>query len=110
MRSGTAAPGRRSRSPKTSSPSGAGFAGGQREGGRKMDIQRSGSQPFDSAEMVRRNFLKIAGAAALAFPAIIRARADAPPTKRQEFTMDIKRNGSQPSGKGPAEYFTGTVR
>src|SRR6266404_9274168 len=24
--------------------------------------------------------------------------------------MDIKRNGSQPSGKGPDEYFTGTVR
>ncbi|MGA9869040.1 MAG: cupin domain-containing protein [Acetobacteraceae bacterium] len=24
--------------------------------------------------------------------------------------MDIKRNGSEPSGKGPAEYFTGTVR
>jgi quercetin dioxygenase-like cupin family protein len=24
--------------------------------------------------------------------------------------MDIKRNGSQPSGKGPAEYFTGAVR
>ncbi len=24
--------------------------------------------------------------------------------------MDIKRNGSQPSRKGPAEYFTGTVR
>jgi quercetin dioxygenase-like cupin family protein len=24
--------------------------------------------------------------------------------------MDIKRIGSQPSGKGPAEYFTGTVR
>src|SRR5258705_7124295 len=24
--------------------------------------------------------------------------------------MDIKRNGSQPSGKGPVEYFTGTVR
>jgi quercetin dioxygenase-like cupin family protein len=24
--------------------------------------------------------------------------------------MDIKRAGSQPSGKGPAEYFTGTVR
>jgi quercetin dioxygenase-like cupin family protein len=23
--------------------------------------------------------------------------------------MDIKRNGSQPSGKGPAEYFTGAV-
>src|SRR5437763_12629043 len=24
--------------------------------------------------------------------------------------MDIKRAGSQPSGKGPPEYFTGTVR
>jgi quercetin dioxygenase-like cupin family protein len=24
--------------------------------------------------------------------------------------MDIKRSGSQPSGKGPTEYFTGTVR
>ncbi len=24
--------------------------------------------------------------------------------------MDIKRNGSQPSGKGSAEWFTGTVR
>ena len=24
--------------------------------------------------------------------------------------MNIKRSGSQPSGKGPAEYFTGTVR
>ena len=24
--------------------------------------------------------------------------------------MVIKRSGSQPSGKGPAEYFTGTVR
>jgi quercetin dioxygenase-like cupin family protein len=24
--------------------------------------------------------------------------------------MDIKRSGSQPSGKGPADYFTGAVR
>ena len=24
--------------------------------------------------------------------------------------MDIKKNGSQPPSKGPAEYFTGTVR
>ena len=24
--------------------------------------------------------------------------------------MDIKRNGTQPSGKGPPEWFTGTVR
>ena len=24
--------------------------------------------------------------------------------------MDVKKSGSQPSGKGQAEYFTGTVR
>ena len=24
--------------------------------------------------------------------------------------MEIKRTGSQPSGKGPADWFTGTVR
>jgi quercetin dioxygenase-like cupin family protein len=30
-------------------------------------------------------------------------------TERRE-TMDIKRNGSRPSGKGPEAYFTGTVR
>jgi len=32
------------------------------------------------------------------------------PTRRGKGTMEIKRNGSQPSGKGPADYFTGTVR
>ena len=30
--------------------------------------------------------------------------------KRKLQKMDIKRGGSQPSGKGPAEYFTGAVR
>jgi quercetin dioxygenase-like cupin family protein len=29
---------------------------------------------------------------------------------RKRKTMEIKRNGSRPSGKGPAEYFTGAVR
>jgi quercetin dioxygenase-like cupin family protein len=31
-------------------------------------------------------------------------------TRRRKATMEIKRSGSQPSGKGPADYFTGTVR
>jgi quercetin dioxygenase-like cupin family protein len=31
-------------------------------------------------------------------------------TKERNSEMNIKRSGSQPSGKGPAEYFTGTVR
>jgi len=31
-------------------------------------------------------------------------------SQRRIKAMDIKRNGTQPSGKGPAEWFTGTVR
>jgi quercetin dioxygenase-like cupin family protein len=31
-------------------------------------------------------------------------------TERRNGTMEIKRNGSQPSGQGPADYFTGQVR
>jgi quercetin dioxygenase-like cupin family protein len=31
-------------------------------------------------------------------------------TNPRSEAMEIKRNGSQPSGKGPADYFTGTVR
>jgi quercetin dioxygenase-like cupin family protein len=30
--------------------------------------------------------------------------------RRKEQAMEIKRSGSQPSGKGPAAWFTGTVR
>ena len=58
----------------------------------------------------RRTFLKTTGAAALAIPAILRAQADTPSTQRKELKMEIKRNGSQPSSKGPADWFTGTVR
>jgi hypothetical protein len=31
-------------------------------------------------------------------------------TKRRNGPMEIKRSGSQPSRKGPADYFTGAVR
>jgi quercetin dioxygenase-like cupin family protein len=31
-------------------------------------------------------------------------------TARREATMQIKRSGSRPSAKGPADYFTGMVR
>jgi quercetin dioxygenase-like cupin family protein len=60
--------------------------------------------------MVRRTFLTIAGAVGLAFAAIIRTRAAAPPANKRESKMEIKRSGSQPSGKGPTEWFTGSVR
>jgi quercetin dioxygenase-like cupin family protein len=35
-----------------------------------------------------------------------------PPVRwaEKESGMEIKRNGSQPSGKGPGDYFTGSVR
>ena len=60
--------------------------------------------------MIRRKFLKIAGATALAPVATSCARVNAPPTERQELSMGIKRAGTQPSSKGPAEWFTGAVR
>jgi quercetin dioxygenase-like cupin family protein len=61
--------------------------------------------------VTRRSFLKITGAAAVfAIPSILRAQPGAALTQRKELKMEIKRNGSQPSSKGPADWFTGTVR
>jgi quercetin dioxygenase-like cupin family protein len=57
----------------------------------------------------RRNFLKTTGAV-LATPAILRAQVDSDSTQTQQINMEIKRIGSQPSVKGPADWFTGTVR
>ena len=57
----------------------------------------------------RRSFLRTTGAV-LATPAILRAQADAHSTQTQQINMEIKRIGSQPSSKGPADWFTGTVR
>jgi quercetin dioxygenase-like cupin family protein len=41
---------------------------------------------------------------------ILHGSATAAPTKDKEFLMKIQKSGSQPSGKGPAEWFTGSVR
>jgi quercetin dioxygenase-like cupin family protein len=57
----------------------------------------------------RRSFVK-AAAAFLASPAILRGQVDAHPTQTPQINMEIKRIGSQPSSKGPADWFTGTVR
>ena len=59
----------------------------------------------------RRVLAATGGFAALA--AAGRAGAQTPtltPPNRRTGTMEIKRSGSQPSRKGPAEYFTGAVR
>src|SRR3954468_3163485 len=61
-------------------------------------------------DVIRRTFLKFAGAAALTLPVVAGARAAAPPAKGRRSRMEIKRNGTRPSGRGPAEWFTGSVR
>ena len=62
--------------------------------------------------ITRRSLL--AGAGSLAFMATAHSGlAETPPFNdptRRQTAMDIKRNGSQPSGKGPEAWFTGTVR
>ena len=52
----------------------------------------------------RRSFLMTGAATAAALAAL------AAPTQSKESRMEIKRIGSRPSGKGPAEWFTGAVR
>jgi quercetin dioxygenase-like cupin family protein len=65
------------------------------------------------AEITRRRMLADTGGLAILTAARPTA-ADAPkltvPTKRSNETMEIMRVGSRPSGKGPTEYFTGSVR
>jgi quercetin dioxygenase-like cupin family protein len=62
--------------------------------------------------ITRRDMLAATGGLAMAAagPAAAETPALTVPTTRRNETMEIKRNGSQPFGKGPTEYFTGTVR
>lgn len=53
--------------------------------------------------LTRRTMIAATGAALLIRGHQVRAQT-------REMTMDIKRAGSQPSRKAPAEYFTGAVR
>jgi hypothetical protein len=57
----------------------------------------------------RRTFLEVMGASP-AFQTLLGAQTTASLTERKQFSMEIKRNGSQPSTKGPPDWFTGTVR
>jgi quercetin dioxygenase-like cupin family protein len=59
--------------------------------------------------ITRRRMLAASGGLA-ALAAAPQAPAMDAPTSRGRRTMEIKRNGSQPSGRGPAEWFTGSVR
>jgi quercetin dioxygenase-like cupin family protein len=60
--------------------------------------------------VTRRCVLAAAGSLA-AFAAAVSAGAqEAVLTKPRNGIMEIKQGGSQPSGKGPTDYFTGAVR
>ena len=58
------------------------------------------------------SLLLLASASAHANQARAASGSGAPPVASSEDsqTISITRSGSQPSGKGPAEYFTGSVR
>ena len=63
-------------------------------------------------KLTRRCLLGASGGMALLIgscPALAQRLLVTNVTNRRE-TMEIKGNGSRPSGKGPAAYFTGTVR
>ena len=71
------------------------------------------ANPNSNMLILRRTFLTTigaAGAAAFSFPAALRAQTTASANQRKHLHMEIKRSGSQPSSKGPADWFTGTVR
>jgi quercetin dioxygenase-like cupin family protein len=71
------------------------------------------ANPNSNMLIRRRTFLTTMGAAAAAafsFPATLRAQTTASANQRKHLHMEIKRSGSQPSSKGPADWFTGTVR
>jgi quercetin dioxygenase-like cupin family protein len=57
--------------------------------------------------MIRRHVIAAAGGLVVATAG---ALAQTVSPARSNGTMEIKRSGSQPSRKGPAEYFTGAVR
>ncbi|MBX3736829.1 MAG: cupin domain-containing protein [Candidatus Didemnitutus sp.] len=59
----------------------------------------------------RRHFLKTVVAALATLPTLARAQNDHL-TLETQTNMDIEiiRNGSQPSSKGPSDWFTGTTR
>jgi quercetin dioxygenase-like cupin family protein len=60
--------------------------------------------------MITRRRMLVAGGGLAALAAAGQALATTVPTTRRMLTMEITRNGSQPSGKGPADWFTGAVR
>ncbi len=70
---------------------------------RRPDVNRRPALPD------RRHFLA-AGLGLAAVPLLTHSPHNTPVPQHPEVPMEIQRIGSQPSGKGPADWFTGTVR
>src|SRR5947208_2036137 len=79
---------------------------------RMMSSSVSGPEAADLSlvDVPRRAFLKSVGVAAITLPVFACSRPKVPQAKHEESHMEINRAGSQPSAKGPADWFTGTVR
>jgi quercetin dioxygenase-like cupin family protein len=80
-----------------------------------VSFQRSTSNAAEARRVVKRRSVLLSGAAGWAMLAsarvgFARAPAEDDSTMGRIGKMDIKRNGSRPSGKGPEAWFTGTVR
>src|SRR5437773_2689560 len=60
--------------------------------------------------LTRRTFLRSISLAALGMPAILRGETNSPSTQRKKLKIESKKVGSEPSSRGPADWFTGTVR
>ncbi len=75
-------------------------------------LRRCGSDTTQARRVVTRRsvLLAAAGSVVLASAVFAGVRGVNDLTMRRSGTMDIKRNGSRPSGKGPEAWFTGTVR
>ena len=64
--------------------------------------------PLSHPPIARRDFIKFTGTAAAALAVSTISKGETP--TQPPSTMKITRNGSQPSTKPSAEYFTGNVR
>jgi quercetin dioxygenase-like cupin family protein len=73
----------------------------------KLDSLSSDHQPTDIG---RRKFLRTVSVSAVAVPAILDTVRDTAVASVREQSMEINRVGTQVSSKGPAHWFTGTVR
>jgi hypothetical protein len=78
-------------------------------------FRRIKNNTAQAQRLVMRRSVLLSGAAGLAALAsahsgFAQAPAENDLTMGRHGTMDIKRNGSRPSGKGPEAWFTGTVR